>query len=61
MPLIRVQPFNFLKSYVLFDCVDLANTYSNNRSTVVPTKSDSNVMFCLQRYRGLRIDRSLVY
>ena len=29
-------------------------------STVVPTKSDSDVMFCLQSYQGLRIDRSPV-
>ena len=29
--------------------------------TVVPTKSDSDVMFCLQSYQGLIIDRSLVY
>ena len=30
-------------------------------STVVPTKSDSDVIFCLQSYKGLRIDKSLVY
>ena len=30
-------------------------------STVVPAKSDSDVMFCLQSYQGLIIDRSLVY
>ena len=29
-------------------------------TTVVPVKSDSDVMFCLQSYQGLRIDRSLV-
>ena len=29
--------------------------------TVLPAKSDSDVMFCLQSYQGLRIDRSLVY
>ena len=29
--------------------------------TVVPTKSDSDVMFCLQMYYRLRIDRPLVY
>ena len=33
----------------------------NTSYTVVPAKSDSDVMFCLQRYQGLRIDRSLVY
>ena len=30
-------------------------------STVLPAKSDSVVMFCLQSYQGLIIDRSLVY
>ena len=30
-------------------------------STVLPAKSDSDVMFCLQSYQGLRIDRSRVY
>ena len=29
--------------------------------TVGPAKSDSDVMFCLQSYKGLRIDRSRVY
>ena len=30
-------------------------------TTVLPAKSDSYVMFCLQIYHGLRMDRSLVY
>ena len=29
--------------------------------TVLPAKSDSDVMFCLQSYQGLMIDKSLVY
>ena len=29
--------------------------------TVLPVKSDSNVMFCLLSNQGLRIDRLLVY
>ena len=35
----------------------------NNKSpaTVLPAKSDSDVMFCLQSYQGLIIDKSLVY
>ena len=33
----------------------------NDIGTVLPAKSDSDVMFCLQSYQGLRIDRSLVY
>ena len=31
------------------------------RSTVLPAKSDSDIMFCLQSYQGLKIDRSFVY
>ena len=31
------------------------------KATVLPAKSDSGVMFCLQSYQGLIIDRSLVY
>ena len=27
--------------------------------TVLPAKSDSDAVFCLQSYQGLRIDRSL--
>ena len=30
-------------------------------ATVLPAKSDSDIMFCLQSYQGLRINRSLVY
>ena len=30
-------------------------------TTVLPAKSDSDVMFCLKIYHGLIIDRSLVY
>ena len=29
--------------------------------TVLPAKSDSDVMFCLHSYQGRRIDKSLVY
>ena len=29
--------------------------------TILPAKSDSDVMFCLQCYQGLRIDRSLLF
>ena len=34
---------------------------NNELSTALPVKSDSDVMFCLQHYQGLIIDRSLVY
>ena len=30
-------------------------------STVLPVKSDSDILFCLQSYQGLVIERSLVY
>ena len=37
------------------------NNKSTTNATVLPAKSDSDVMFCLQSYQGLIIDRSLVY
>ena len=40
----------FLRLYPMFDI-----------ATVLAVKSDSDVMFCLQSYPGLIIDRSLVY
>ena len=30
-------------------------------ASLLPAKSDSGVMFCLQTYQRLRIDRSLAY
>ena len=36
-------------------------THKVHRTTVLPAKSNTGVMFCLQRYQGLRIDGSLVY
>ena len=36
-------------------CVKIIST------TVLPAKSDSDFMFCLQSYQGLIIDISLVY
>ena len=43
--------------------VVLYNQYYTTQynTTVLPARSDSDVMFCLQRYKGLRIDKSLVY
>ena len=51
-----------------FDCIVYKQTDVNTAirswqhyiGTVVPTKSDSDVMFCLQMYYGLRIDRPFV-
>ena len=33
----------------------------SKHATAVPSKTDSDVMFCLQSNKGLIIDRSLVY
>ena len=40
---------------------DLTLTHNNASTTVLPIKSDRDVMFCLQSYQGLLIDRLLVY
>ena len=37
------------------------NVYGAYLDDVLPAKSVSDVMFCLQTYRGLIIDKSLVY
>ena len=34
---------------------------SRRSVTVLPAKSDKDVMFCLHSYYGLRINKSLVY
>ena len=36
-------------------------TPEENANTILPAKGDSDVIFCLQSYQWLRIDRSLVY
>ena len=41
--------------------VKLENNKTEAKSNVLPVKSDSDVMFCLQSHQGLIIDRSLVY
>ena len=38
-----------------------SSTTCNIKTTVLPVKSDSDVMFCLQSYHGLIIDILLVY
>ena len=38
-----------------------SNNLASDLVTVLPAKSDSDVMLCLQSYQGLRIDISLVY
>ena len=35
--------------------------YSQFYATILPAKSDSDIMFCLQSYQGFIIDRSLVF
>ena len=39
----------------------LMNTLHYPTHTVLPARSDSDVMVCLQNYQGLRINRALVY
>ena len=39
----------------------VADELVNDICTVQSAKSESDVMFCLQSYLGLRLDRSLVY
>ena len=44
---------------VIFEKVNVCTEVST--CTVLPAKSDSDAMLCLQSYQGLRIYRSLVY
>ena len=44
---------------IFFDCARLSRDPKS--MIVMPSKSDSDVMFCLQSYQGLIIERSLVY
>ena len=37
------------------------NNYTITATTVLPAKSDNDIMFCLQSYQGLIMDRSRVY
>ena len=44
-----------------YDVLDDHSSVVVSLLTVLPAKSDSYVMFCLQSYQGLRMDRSLMY
>ena len=52
-------------SLFAYQTTDLENkehtTVCKGDAIVLPAKSDSDVMFCLQSYPGLMIDKSLVY
>ena len=57
-----------IKSFVLLDNTveTMSHWYTlpsaeNIQGTVLPAKSDSDVVLCLQSYQGLIIDGSLVY
>ena len=43
------------------DCIYKIEVQCSSKNTVLPAKSDSDFMFCLQSYQGLIIDTSLVY
>ena len=51
-----VSAMHVIRKKITIGCLHAVLT-----GTVVPAKSDSDIMVCLQSYRGLRIDRSLVY
>ena len=44
-----------------YKCDVCSVIWLQQKVTVLSAKSDSDVMFCLQSYQGLRIDISLVY
>ena len=46
---------------LLFTNAISTNLAQKNATTVLSAKSDSDIMFCLQSYQGLLIDRLLVY
>ena len=56
--LLSVYNMFWLNDFKLY-CNSTLNNFDS--TTVLPAKSDSDIMFCLQSYQGLRIDRSLVY
>ena len=51
--LIEGSHYNFKNKFIFL-------SLNNIESNVLPTKSYSDVMFCLQIYQGLIIDRSIV-
>ena len=53
-----LESFFFLKRFLVH--LSLILIYSNI-CIILPAKSDSDVMLCLQSYHGFMIDRSLVY
>ena len=57
---IRICRFNYLINGQLVAKI-IQSKEGNSAFTVLPAKSDNEVMFCLQSYQGLSIDRSLVY
>ena len=65
----RSSQKNFLKKFILKKISRGQKSMKNfpggkeliKKATVLPAKSDNDVMFCLQCFQGLRIDRSLVY
>ena len=52
---VTIVEVTFQKMFVIVDLQLISQI------TVLPTKSDSGVMFCFKCYQGLIIDRSLVY
>ena len=45
--------------YIIWVDLSFYTSFNGYPDTVLPAKSDSDVMFCLQSYQGRIIDRSL--
>ena len=58
---ICVWAMDSFKIAIAIDFYSFGYSLVEGSSTILPAKSDSGVMFCLQSYQGLRIDRSLVF
>ena len=61
LKLMNKKIFTVLHSICLFIYNKCNFTPNLVTAIVVPAKSDNDIMFCLQSYQGLVIDRSLVY
>ena len=49
------------KGLTFVDIIKAKYYFNSLAFTVLSARSDSDLMFCLQNYQGLKIDRSLVY
>ena len=59
VPLFRFTPAN--RTVYTIKVLFMIKIINNVFTTILPSKSDSDFMFCLQSFQELRIDISLVY